>query len=107
MNNIITSSSGWLSVFNQPTYVFTDQAPHGSLRISGVGNLEVYTESWIPVAPSTISLSPHAEEVLSWASRKMIEERELEDLCNKNPALKDAKNAYEMMLALVKEHNNG
>lgn len=36
----------------------------------------------------------------------MLEEQELQSLMEKRPGLKDAKDRYEVMLALVKEHKD-
>lgn len=61
----------------------------------------------IPIQPqSTIGLSPMADEAIEWAQRKMQEEQELEELMKKHPGLKDAKQQFDVMLALVKSYDN-
>lgn len=50
-----------------------------------------------------ISFDSTTIDILSWAKKKMIEESSLQALIDKHPGLKDAKEKYEIMLALVKQ----
>jgi hypothetical protein len=49
--------------------------------------------------------SPILWSVVQWATNKMEQERQLEELCKKFPNLADARREYEFMLNLVKDHN--
>lgn len=62
-------------------------------------------DTWIPLqdAIGNIMLSPDVLDVVAWAKKKMIEEAELVKLCAEHPGLKDVKEKFDIMLALVKE----
>ena len=63
--------------------------------------------TWFTIQPSVdIGLSPSTEEAINWAQRKMREEQELKELMKKHPGLKDAKQQFDVMLALVKNYDN-
>ncbi len=53
---------------------------------------------------ATVSLDSESQVLLGWARRKMLEEQDLKLLMEKYPGLKDAKDSYEVMLALVSDH---
>jgi hypothetical protein len=50
-----------------------------------------------------ISFTPDVEIVINWARTKMFEDQKIQALVAKHPGLKDAKEKYEIMLALVKQ----
>ena len=67
--------------------------------------------SWTPfpqvnAAALPAQLDPTATMLLDWCQQKMNEEKELAALCEKHPGLKETKEKYEIMLALVKEHKS-
>ena len=82
----------------------------GMMRVWGT-DTQVFdgsSSSWLNMNSSyaTVSLDPESQVLLDWARRKMLEEQELQSLMEKHPGLKDAKDRFEFMLALVKEHKD-
>jgi hypothetical protein len=70
-------------------------------------NLEVYDgSSWLqmPSAYTSIGLTGTAEDAIDWAIQKQREERELLELCEKHPGLKETYEKFQMMKALVTEY---
>jgi len=65
-------------------------------------NTEVYDgNSWLTMSSNpSISLSNDTMEVLDWARKKMQEEKQLEDLMNQHPGLRDLHEKFELMRAL-------
>ena len=63
--------------------------------------------NWLNMNSSyaTVSLDLESRELLVWVRRKMLEEQDLQSLMEKHPGLKDAKDRYEVMLALVQENS--
>jgi hypothetical protein len=51
-----------------------------------------------------VSLDPEVLNVMQWAKKKMIEDQSIAALMEQHPGLKDLKEKYEVMLALVQEH---
>jgi hypothetical protein len=51
----------------------------------------------------SVMLDPSILKVVDWASKKMEEEKELADLCKLHPGLNDAKEKFDVMLALVRQ----
>lgn len=74
----------------------------GDLRINN-GQLEVFAGGcWMMIDTSVnVAMTPDAQQALEWAKKKMQQEKEEEELCKKYPALKTAKDKYEMIKALV------
>lgn len=89
-----------------PQYGPDDKNLHdGSVRTCR-GGLEYYnagSNCWFPMpgANVNINLGPRVEMVLEWAYKKMAEEDQIESLIKKYPALKIAKENYEIVKALV------
>ena len=46
-------------------------------------------------------LSWQADEVIEWARRRMLEEQRIESLAQTNPAIRDAKTALDVLVALA------
>lgn len=72
-------------------------------------NPDSYSVQWhpLPVYGEThIRFSPPYENAIQWAMAKMNEEAKLKELCAKHPGLKDIKEKYEVMLALVRENDD-
>jgi len=71
------------------------------------GSWEIWTGTdWVFFIPKDeksydIVTSPRLLDVVLWAEEKMIKEQKIDTLCEKYPALKDAKDQYETVLALV------
>jgi ubiquinone/menaquinone biosynthesis C-methylase UbiE len=77
----------------------------GMVRVSMDG-LEYYKndiDSWLPISGSQVDIehSSVLDTVINWALIKMEEERKINDLADKYPALKQAKLNYETVKALV------
>lgn len=53
---------------------------------------------------TTIALSNDAQDALSWALKKMQEEKRLEELCQEHVGIKDLKEKLEVMIKLVQDH---
>jgi hypothetical protein len=80
----------------------------GMMRVWGT-DMQVFDgTSWLNMNSSyaTASLGPELQVLLNWARRKMIQEQDLQSLMEKHPGLKDTKDRYEVMLALVREHKD-
>jgi hypothetical protein len=60
-------------------------------------------DSWIQLGMSyaNLELTPEAQSILDWAKKKMAEEQQLDELCEKYPGLRKARDNYETFLALV------
>jgi len=72
-------------------------------------SLEVYDgQTWIPIARDhvTIQVDDHTRSVLEWASRKMQEEQELDQLAKQYPVLEDAMRDLEVIKTLVRGKRN-
>lgn len=68
-------------------------------------SLEVLQSSgnWLPLNTDSvnINLSSAAEAAIAWALNQMSREAELAELCAQHPGLKDAKEKFDIMKALV------
>jgi ADP-heptose:LPS heptosyltransferase len=60
--------------------------------------------NWLPIynGTATVELTPEVQMAITWTKRKMKEEAELLDLCKQHPGLLEAKEKFEIMLALTK-----
>ncbi|SRR6056297_883707 len=103
------SNSEYIDIINHSYTIYNPAAPNtgrevdGDLRLSN-GNLEVYSAgAWTMIGDSSfeVALTHRGNTVLQWAEQKMHEEQKLEELCKKYPSLKEAKDKYEMIKALV------
>jgi hypothetical protein len=54
---------------------------------------------------ANLELTPDAQAILDWAKKKMEEERQLDELCEKYPGLRKARDNYETFLALVQSES--
>lgn len=78
--------------------LYWDSNQRAMLIVDGCGNkTSVYPQM------QSISLEPRITTVIEWASQKMIEEAELKTLCDQHPGLKDVKEKFDVMLALVRK----
>jgi len=113
MINDIVSSNGTLMVSGvdiNNTYISTPihdpRAIDGDVRYNG-NMFEVYSRGcWTPLYSNTadVQLTPRDVVTLDWARRKMLDEERENELLNKHPALKKAKENYNTIKALV-EHD--
>jgi hypothetical protein len=81
----------------------------GMVRYNGnISSMEAYDGStWHQICNDiTISVDHKLDTVVSWAHKKMTEEREELELRD-HPLVKDAYSTYQTTLELVKKHNIG
>jgi hypothetical protein len=70
-------------------------------------NFHVYTGSgWEKISgvDINIGLEPQVQDVISWAKQKMAAEQKEAELLEKYPALKSAKENYDLIKNLVKDN---
>lgn len=102
-------NSQWVNVSQGGTtmpYLNNTQPMAGMLRMnSSMNRIEVYDGmAWIQFGSDvTLDLSEQAKETLRWAYDKMNEERQLKELMNQHPGLKDLHDKFEMMKVLCQE----
>jgi hypothetical protein len=84
---------------------FSGQTMVGNLRFNPSSqNIEVYDgNDWqiMPTGCTTVGLRGDAEEAITWANQKRLEELELLELCEKHPGLKECYEKFLVMKALV------
>ena len=92
---------------NSPPYIGSNLGAMGvgNLRYNSTfQNIDVYDgNAWIPLITSHISigLTSEAEDVLTWAKNKMVEEKNILSLAEKYQGIKDLKEQLDIMVALV------
>jgi hypothetical protein len=60
----------------------------------------------VPSGEGSVMLGPKAKEIFEWAESKMEEERKLEEMMEQFPALRKAKDNFDIVLNLVKDDYN-
>jgi hypothetical protein len=65
----------------------------------GIGWQTIYT------AHPTVDLAPASREAVEWAMRKQHEERNLKEMMERHPGLKDLYDKFEMMKILCQEES--
>lgn len=79
----------------------------GNLRYNaGTSNYEVYDgNNWQIINQSnvTVDLTARAKDILTWAEHKMYEDRQLQEMLQRHPGLKDLHDKLEMMKILCHE----
>ena len=87
----IVSNGPYITVGSSPTPYFNMSTPSaGMMRYNGnSSSVEVYDGSyWQSVSAfQEINLTHHANDILDWASKKMKEEKEREQLAKTHPAI--------------------
>jgi hypothetical protein len=105
----VYGNSAWISVGGAGTslpWINTTQPMAGMLRSNpSVNRIEVYDgQNWVSIGNDThIDLSESAKETLTWARKKMEEEKQLTELMEKHPGLKDLHDKFKMMKILCQE----
>lgn len=105
----VYGNSRWVNVQPSGTsmpYINTSQPMAGMLRMNTAMNrLEVYDGmNWIQFGSDVnLDLSEQAKQTLAWAYDKMGEERQLKELMDRHPGLKDLNDKFEMMKILCKQ----
>lgn len=108
---ITSNNSGrWMHVVPSATapYIntYSGQSGAGMVRWnSNAGCLEATDGmSWYQLRTgATIDLSSDAQNALAWAYAKMQEEQRIDRLLEQHPGLRDLKEKFEIMLALVQK----
>lgn len=108
MINNITSASPHVFVnngWNATPYVNMSAPSAGMMRYNGnSSSIEVYDgTSWLQLSGGSASIetSSSFNETINWAQAKMAEERKLEELCKRFPALQKAKENFDLIRTLV------
>jgi hypothetical protein len=69
-----------------------------NLEVMNGNNWDVLYE---PV--TTIEFDLETKMLLGWVKQRILEEKRIAEYCEKHPGLKDVKEKYEVMLALVRQ----
>jgi len=106
----ITSSGKYVVVnggMGESTYISPGAVGAGMLRYnSNSQNIEINDGNSWQVMGSTfanVELTPEAESLLDWARQKRQEEQSITEMMEKYPALKKARDNYELIWNLVKD----
>ena len=105
---MITTLTGYAGVMvtggSSNPYVNMHNPSAGMVRYNG-SNLEVYDgNSWLSMGShQTIQLDGRAQELLAWAERKMLEEKDFARRMERHPGLKDAYEKFKIMDTLTLE----
>lgn len=69
--------------------------------------MEVYDGvSWQMISSiCEVSLSGETEMIIEWAREKMLEERRIDELCEKHPGLRKARDNFELFKKLIAEES--
>jgi hypothetical protein len=79
----------------------------GMMRVKG-NNVEIYNNSsWTVITNNvaSVELSDVARVAIDWVQKKMAEEKRIDELCEKYPGLRKARDNYETFLALVQSES--
>lgn len=110
MSSVFSSSN---HIFVAPTsqpYATMDYSQNGvargDVRYDGYNHMQVWDgSSWNALPKYNLFMTPAAEDAITWAIQKMNEEKELQTMMDEYPALKDAKQNFDAMVALLKDYN--
>ena len=97
----------------QSSYPYVSPGANGAGMVRYNSNMQQFEindgNSWLTIAGVNpfIGLTPTAESAIDWAITKMAEEQRMSELAKKYPAVKDLQEKLDMVLALVKEEENG
>jgi hypothetical protein len=86
-------------------YIGNNSAPLAGMVRYYNGQLEVFDGMiWHPIRKTIrVRLQDGAEESIAWARKKMQEEKELQQLIDEYPNVKDLKEKLDILVALVRE----
>lgn len=106
----INSSGKYINVScgsSSGPYISPGSAGAGMIRWNpNMNQLEVNDgNSWLPFTMNyaTVELNSDAESLLDWARQKRQEEQRLQEMIEKYPGLKKAKENFDLMLNIVKD----
>lgn len=94
--------------YNAAPYISPGSQSAGMVRYNtNTCDMEVYDGvAWKQLSSSIdIGLDPETEMILTWAREKMLEEKRIDDLCEKHPGLRKAKDNYELFKKLIIEES--
>lgn len=78
----------------------------GEVRYDGYNHMQVWDgSSWNALPRYNLFMMTEAEDAITWAIQKMNEEKELQTMMDEYPALKDAKQNFDAMVALLKDYS--
>lgn len=80
----------------------------GMVRVNGQ-DMQVFDgSSWITMGSSyaSVELTPEVQSIIEWARKKKAEEQRLDELCEKYPGLRKARDNYEVFLKLVQSEES-
>lgn len=102
---MITTGQGLRVSTAGSAYIQSGSLCAGMMRYNpGYNRLEVWDgNTWMGLATHHIDFDAQVVEVLEWARSRMAEERQLAELCEKHPGLKEAHERFELMKHLVKK----
>ena len=91
-------------------YISPGAAGAGMMRYNpNTSNIEVNDgNSWQIMSSSytSVGLTPEAESLLDWARQKRIEEQQMQTMLEQFPALKKAKDNFDLIWNLVKDEQH-
>jgi hypothetical protein len=110
MINGITSNSRYITVSDGSStnpYISPGAVGAGMMRWnSNMNCMEVNDgNSWktLGMSYASVGLTGETESLLDWAREKRMEEQRLQEMMEKYPALKKAKDNFDILLNLVKD----
>ena len=111
----VNSSSEWIDVSGSRPYIvppitftYPDNPYAGDLFYDfALQEIKVYDGSnWVVIeGHANVGLHPGIENLLNWVGKKINEEAQLDELCDKYPALAEAREQFEAMKGLVSKHD--
>jgi hypothetical protein len=105
----INCSSPYLAVTGGTSapYIGNNGSGAGMVRFNATNqSLDVFDGgNWMPFTNNyvTLEMSLHGSDIMQWAARKMEEEKRILALAEQYPAVKDAKEQLDIIMALVKQ----
>lgn len=107
------SSSRWLTAVgfgNKPYFNSYSNGGTliGAMRYDPTNGIQAYDGStWHTLSGSgSVDLTYEAQQTLEWATKKRMEEAQLEKLMESHVGIRDAKEQLDIMIALAKKENN-
>jgi hypothetical protein len=97
----------------QASYPYVSPGANGAGMVRYNSNMQQFEvndgNSWLAFGGSypSVGLSSAADSAINWAIAKMADEHRISELAKQYPAIKDLQEKLDMMLALVKEEDNG
>lgn len=110
MSSVFSSSNHIFVAQTSQPYATMDYSQNGvasgDVRYDGYNHMQVWDGcSWNALPKYDLFMSSEAEDAITWAIQKMNEEKELQTMIDEYPALKDAKQNFDAMVALLKDYS--